>query len=187
MYLADTLSRAPRASTLQHVNELNDFEVMSFGRVSSSHLEELKRHTVEDDLLQTLSSVIRHGWPAKQHSAPPSVSPFFPFRDELTVEKGVIMKGHRLPQSLQTVYTGIMHRGHKGAESTQRRARDIVFGPPMNRDIDRAVTRDHINRKNHCSHIQYSTCRGLLTTLNGIESPSRCLQTHALAGTRLTS
>lgn len=127
MYLADTLSRAPRASTLQHVNELNDFEVMSFGRVSSSRLEELKRHMVEDDLLQTLSSVIRHGWPAKQHSAPPSASPFFPFRDELTVEKGVVMKGHRLviPQSLQTAYTGIMHKEDPGAESTK--PRDIVF------------------------------------------------------------
>ena len=141
MYLADTLSRAPRTSTLQHVNELNDFEVMSVSRVSSSRLDELKKHTAEDNLLQTLSSVIRHGWPVKQHGAPPSVSPFFPFRDELTVEEGVVMKGHRLviPQSLQSVYTGIMHRGHPGAESTKRRARDIVFWPTMNGDIDRAV------------------------------------------------
>lgn len=53
MYLFDTLSRAPKASTLQHVNELNDFKVMSVGRVSPSRLEELKRHTAEDDLLQT--------------------------------------------------------------------------------------------------------------------------------------
>ena len=49
MYLADTLSRAPRASTLQHVNKLNDFEVMSVSRVSPSCLDEL-RHTAEDGL-----------------------------------------------------------------------------------------------------------------------------------------
>ena len=51
------------------------------------------------------------------------------------------MKGHRLvvPQSLQKVYTDIVHRGHPGAESTKRRARDIVFWPTMSRDIDRVV------------------------------------------------
>lgn len=141
MYLADTLSRAPRASTLQHVNELNDFEVMSVSRVSSSRLDELKRHTAEDGLLQTLSSVIKHGWPVKQYNAPPSISSFFPFRDELTIEEGIVMKGHRLvvPQSLQKAYTDIVHRGHPGAESTKRRARDIVFWPTMSSDIDRAV------------------------------------------------
>lgn len=141
MYLADTLSRAPRASTLQHVNELNDFEVMSVSRVSSSRLDELKRHIAEEGLLQTLSSVIKHGWPVKQHNAPPSISSFFPFRDELTIEEGVVMKGHRLvvTQSLQKAYTDIVHRGHPGAESTKRRAWDIVFWPTMSSDIDRAV------------------------------------------------
>lgn len=141
MYLADTLSRAPRASTLQHVNELNDFEVMSVSRVSSSRLDELKRHTAEDKLLQTLSSVIKHGWSIKQHNTPPSISFFFPFRDELTIEEGVVMKGHRLvvPPSQQKAYTDIVHRGHPGVESTKRRARDIVFWPTMSSDIDRTV------------------------------------------------
>lgn len=50
MHLANTLPRAPRESTLQHVNELNNFEVKSVNQVSSSRLDELKKHTAEDDL-----------------------------------------------------------------------------------------------------------------------------------------
>ena len=57
MHLADTLSRAP--STVQQPNEEDSFDVMTVNYISSSHLEELQRHT-EDDTTQTLSMIIRH-------------------------------------------------------------------------------------------------------------------------------
>lgn len=139
MYLADTLSRAPRASTLQHTNEKNYFEVMSVSHISSARLEELRRHTAEDTTLQNLTTVIKHGWPTKQRSVPPAIGPFFPFRDELTVEEGIIMKGNHtvIPLSLQREYINIVHRGHPGAESTKRRARGVVFWPTMSKTLSR--------------------------------------------------
>ena len=141
MHLADTLSRAPRASTVQHADEKDSFDVMTVNYISSSRLEELKKHTAEDTTLQTLSTVIRHEWPSKQHSLPHAIRPYFPFRDELTIEDGVIVKGHKavIPCSLKKEYISIMHRGHPGVEATKLRARGIVFWPTMTQDIEKEI------------------------------------------------
>uniref|UniRef100_A0A669EUY2 Gypsy retrotransposon integrase-like protein 1 n=1 Tax=Oreochromis niloticus TaxID=8128 RepID=A0A669EUY2_ORENI len=142
MYLADTLSRAPSRSTFQQSEEEDNFDVMTVSCISSSRLEELKGHTAEDETLQALSSFIKHGWPQRLHNLPTAVHPYFPFRDELTVDDGIILKGFKavIPKSLQGDYITIMHRGHPGVEATKRRARGIVFWPFMSRDIEQTVT-----------------------------------------------
>lgn len=139
MHLADTLSRAPRSSTVQQPDEEDTFDVMTVSYISSSRLEELKRHTVDDTSLQTLSTLIRHEWPRKQRNLPHAIRPYFPFRDELAINDGVIMKGHKavIPESLHKDYISIMHRGHPGAEATRRRGRGIVFWPTMTDDINK--------------------------------------------------
>ena len=92
MHLADTLSRAPRSSTVQQPNEEDSFDMMTVSYIPSSCLEELKRHTMDDTTLQTISTIIRHEWLRKRNA----IRPYFPFRDELTIKDGVIMKGHNL-------------------------------------------------------------------------------------------
>ncbi|KAL7825895.1 hypothetical protein SRHO_G00336330 [Serrasalmus rhombeus] len=59
------------------------------------------------------------------------------FIDELTVEDGTIMKGHKavIPQSLHKEYINIVHKGHPGIEATKRRARSIIFWPNMSINI----------------------------------------------------
>lgn len=141
MHLADTLSRAPRSTTTQLADEVDDFDVMNICYVSSSRLQELREHTATDPTLQMLSSTIKHGWPNKLHNVHNAVRPYFPFRDELTVEDGIVMKGLKtvIPLCLQKTYTSILHRGHPGAEATKRRARGIVFWPTMTKDIEEEV------------------------------------------------
>ncbi|CAL9703949.1 unnamed protein product [Knipowitschia caucasica] len=141
MHLADTLSRAPTSSTAQLEDEVDDFDVMTVSYVSSARLQELREHTAIYRTLQTLSGVIRHGWPSKLHNLPSAMHPFFPFRDELAVEDGIVMKGQKtvIPHSLQKTYIDIVHRGHPGSEATKRRARGIVFWPTMTMDIDNEV------------------------------------------------
>ncbi|KAA0722308.1 Retrovirus-related Pol polyprotein from transposon opus [Triplophysa tibetana] len=136
MYLADTLSRVPNTDTPPAM-ENESFEVMSVSYISTARLEELRRHTAEDEVLQTLSSVIQSGWPAKEHCVRSLVRTFFPYRDELTLDNGIVMKGHKsvIPRSLQKEYISIVHRGHPGVEATKRRARGIIFWPAMTADI----------------------------------------------------
>ena len=137
MYLADTLSRAPNKTVSQSQATDDTFEVMSVSFISTNRLEELRTHTAQDQVLQTLSTVIHRGWPGKERSVHPSIRPFFPYRDELVVEDGIVIKGHRMviPHSLYREYINIIHRGHPGIESTRRRARSTVFWPTMNNNI----------------------------------------------------
>lgn len=137
MYLADTLSRSPDTSASQTSATTEAFEVMSVSYISTARLEELRTHTAQDQVLQTLSTVIQHGWPDKERQLPLAIRAFFPYRDELATEDGIVVKGHRavIPHSLQQDYVNIMHRGHPGLESTKCRARMTVFWPTMNRDI----------------------------------------------------
>lgn len=87
--------------------------------------------------LQNLCAVIKSGWPSRESHLKPTVVPFFPYRDEFTVDDGVIMKGHRavIPHSLHKEYITITHRGHPGVEATKCRARGNVFWPAMSKDI----------------------------------------------------
>lgn len=137
MYLADTLSRAPNTQVYQSPAENDAFEVMSVSYISTARLEGLRKHTAEDEVLQILSRVIHRGWPTKKSQLQPTLRLFFPYRDELTVEDGIIMKGHKtiIPQSLHKEYINIVHKGHPGAEATKRRARSIIFWPTMSNDI----------------------------------------------------
>ncbi|KAL1279192.1 hypothetical protein QQF64_025865 [Cirrhinus molitorella] len=67
MYLADTLSRAPNTEVPPDT-EKDTFEVMSVSYISTARLEELRKQTAEDEVLQALITVIQRGWPNKEHS-----------------------------------------------------------------------------------------------------------------------
>ena len=95
--------------------------------------------------MQKLAQVIRHSWPMKCRDLPLDLAPHFPVRDELLVDKGIVLKSQRVvtvvvPESLRRSYIVQFHKGHPGIEATKRRARDVVFWPTMTKDIERALS-----------------------------------------------
>lgn len=88
-------------------------------------------------MLQTISAVIQRGWPTRESQLQPAAKLFFPYRDKLTVENGIVMKGHKtvIPHFLHREYINIVHKGHPGIEATKHRARGIIFWPTMSHDI----------------------------------------------------
>lgn len=109
---------------LKTENQLDTFEVMSIRYISTARLEELRMHSAQDQVLQTLTTVIQCGWPEKECMLPLPIRAFFPYRDELATEDGTVVNGHRavISHSLQQGYVNILHRGHPGIESTNCRA-----------------------------------------------------------------
>ncbi|XP_033099912.1 uncharacterized protein K02A2.6-like [Anneissia japonica] len=115
---------------------------MIIERISASKCIELQEATNADPQLQLLAATIRHGWPDKSYRVPIDIRTYFPFRDELTIsDDGLILKGLKvsIPKPLQPTYTQILHEDHPAAEATKRRARDIVYWPRMNADIEHYV------------------------------------------------
>ena len=91
--------------------------------------------------MQRLIDTVHRGWPRSPSTCPPETRSYFNFRDEIIVDNGIVMKGQKaiIPQSLRTEYAKILHRGHQGIDATKRRARDTVYWPGMNADLERHV------------------------------------------------
>ena len=68
------------------------------------------------------------------------------FRDELSVEDGILLKGTRviIPESMQSFILDRLHYGHLGIEKTRLRAKDSVYWININRDIETTVKSCHI-------------------------------------------
>ena len=74
----------------------------------------MQRATEEDEDLRDVKTVIRHGWPLRKEDVPVKVRDCFPFRDELTMQNGLIFKGERLvvPTSLREEMTETSLQSH---------------------------------------------------------------------------
>ena len=141
MYLADTLSRAFLKDDPTPQEQL-DFQVMDLDMtdqvLSPNRLQELTLHTSRDDVFSKLSAIIVHGnWPAKFQSAPSWLQPYYHFRDELSVDEGLIFRGTKIliPTSLRQQYIAQLHKMHQGADSTFKLAREYFYWPKMHEDI----------------------------------------------------
>ena len=67
--------------------------------------------------------------------------PYWNFRDELTVESGILMKNSKvlIPETLKQKYLKQIHQGHQGIEACRSRAREFVFWVNINSDLKEMV------------------------------------------------
>ena len=91
-----------------------------------------------DETLSKLSSVIVHeNWPAQFQSVPSWLQACYPFRDELIVDDGIVMRVTKIivPTSLRRDYIDQLHKNHLGADSTTRLARGYFYWTKVEEDI----------------------------------------------------
>ena len=143
LVIADTLSRAflpePPDETLEAKFEVN---VISIVPISEAKWSQLKQNTQADDQLQKLLSVVKSEWPDKKQDIPTECSPYWNYRDEISMLEGVLFKGEKviIPSSMHTEMLKCIHNSHLGIEKCKRRARDILFWPGMNSQIQDVVS-----------------------------------------------
>ena len=84
-----------------------------------------------------LKTVIMNGWPLHRASLPSALTPYHDYRDELTVQDGIILRGHRIiiPTSMHREIKEKVHAGHLGINSCIRRAKDMVYWPGVSKEI----------------------------------------------------
>ena len=82
--------------------------------------------------MQKVAHFIANGWPSKLKSVTPDVKVYFPIRDELIVDNGVILTGPRVvvPNSLPKEYIQLLHKGHPGTDAKREEQRTCCTGPP---------------------------------------------------------
>ena len=118
--------------------EVSVHEVYQCVNASATRINQVRAETDKDTCLATLKDVIAQGWPSTRDECPAHIHPYWTFRDELSVEDGVILKGTRLviPKSLQPEVLAQIHYAHQGAEKCKLRAKASVYWPGINNDID---------------------------------------------------
>ena len=141
--ISDALSRVTPLE-FQDSNAEKDILAVNFLQYSSikeREREEVLQETNKDKELQSLKHYISTGWPAKRSQIPVSLQPYWNFRDELTIESGILMKNSKvlIPETLKQKYLKQIHQGHQGIEACRSRAREFVFWVNINNDLKELV------------------------------------------------
>ena len=88
--------------------------------------------------MRALWQIVTNGWPDTIKEVPREVRTFWPYRDEIGVSDGVLFKGNQviIPTDLRQDILNQLHQGHQGIERTRRLARETVYWPNINKDIE---------------------------------------------------
>lgn len=137
--IADALSRVSPLPVPAN-GELPQLDIHFVTRTlpaSPTRLQQIREETTNDPTLSTLRDAIYKGWPDKREKCPVVLHEYWNFREELTIEDGIILKGDRIvvPTSLRKEILSIIHQGHLGQEKCLLRARTSVFWPGLTKDV----------------------------------------------------
>ena len=152
MYLADTLSRAfVQSSAVEDTRgdaekDTESINMVQYLPVSETTQNIIRTATESDPVMKELKTTIREGWPENKDSLPARIRDYFPFREELTLQNGLVFKGERLvvPESAREEMKARIHASHIGIQGCLRRAREVLYWPGMNRDIENCIAQCHV-------------------------------------------
>ena len=130
--LADALSRVTPTPVEEDGIQLPIVAVnliMSNLPVSSTEIELICEETSKDSTLTLLRCYFHMGWPNDCRMLPQELHTFWNYREDLSMENGLITKGARLliPSTLRKKVLEQIHDGHLGIEKCMLKARDPVF------------------------------------------------------------
>ena len=136
--LAEGLSRLPSPNNVTSIDLELRVDLVSF---STERLDKGRSDTSLDAVLNQLVETIVAGWPEDVKDLPPDIRSFWSFRDQLSVENGLVLKGQQLviPRMQQPDNLRQLHTANLGTAKTKLLARDTVYRLNINTDIDRLV------------------------------------------------
>ena len=92
-FIADCLSRAPVVEDAIKLPILQVNQITAHAKCTQDKINHLRQSTGKDDTLALLKHTIQHGWPQTIAELPPELHPYWTFRDEITIEDGLLLKG----------------------------------------------------------------------------------------------
>ena len=166
LVIADTLSRAvqPGAALSSTEDEITCHvdAIKSTLPISQEKWKIIASETLNDPELQKVQQQVMNGW---IHRRTPQ---YYHYREEITSVDGVLLKGTRIiiPNNLRPDMLSRIHEGHLGIEKCKRRARQSVYWPKMNRDIELTVGSCSV-----CQTHRYKQQKEPLNEHNKVEKP----------------
>lgn len=108
---------------------------------SEQKIQQVRDATAQDDELCALRDVILQGWPGDRHDVARPLRKYWAYRDELSIEDGVLLKGSRvfIPRALTKEFLDKIHEAHQGIVKSQLLAKTCIYWHGINSDIEDAV------------------------------------------------
>ena len=143
MQLANALSRCP-ARASQEIKLDMRVDYIAF---TKPWIEKLKDSTQRDPILATVYQLTQQGWPHQRRHVPRLARRYWDFRDKLSTDDGMLLKGPRLiiPGELQEEYLSRLHEGHLSANKVQENAKQHMYWTGIDADIE-----DYTKRCQEC-------------------------------------
>lgn len=161
---ADTLSRAPVQAADNKVDTIELFVgslLKDIESLASTRLDRLRQHQAEDGVCAGLLRFCKDGWPKKVANVPVHLRAFWKERGNITTFEGLLLKDCRIvvPQTLQKEMLTLLHEGHQGVGRCKARARDSVWWPTLNSELEQLV-----GTCERCAQTRIQRCEPLLGT-----------------------
>ena len=150
MILPDSLSRMISNADNKEIDL--DFQICHI-QFSTPRLRELISATREDPILSQLLKYVLNGFPDSRRDMHSETRNYWSFRDELSIEDGILLKGTRIiiPSSLTSKFMQDLHMGHLGVTKCQQRAKSTVYWPNIDRDIEEYIRSCETCQRNQSS------------------------------------
>ena len=95
----------------------------------------------EDDVLALLKHIITQGWPSNIKEVPSELQPYWTFREELTIEDGLILKGTRtvIGNKKHEAILKLIHECHLGLNKCKLHAKETFYWPGLNDQLEKLI------------------------------------------------
>ncbi|KAF7646359.1 hypothetical protein LDENG_00188930 [Lucifuga dentata] len=135
MLIADAFSRAFDAVETHEESMTTDEKVVYAMEATEALGEEmhkqLKTATEEDRTSQKLLDMHQRGWPKHKKQMDAELKVYWPIKDTIRVNGGVLMTGDRfiIPKKLMSDMLHRLHVAHQGLQRTKEKARKFLHWP----------------------------------------------------------
>ena len=140
-HVTDCLSRLGFQKDSISLPKLHSNQITSQLNARSNSLHNLQIATQDDDKLVILKHVIQQGWPKTIKEIPTEVQKYWTFCEELTIEDGLVLKGMRIiiPNKKREEILKLIHEGHLGLNKCKMRAKETVYWPGINEQLEQLI------------------------------------------------
>ena len=152
---ADTLSRAPISdpsvqdeALQQKVQVFLDVLIGSLP-ATERRIQEIKFCQERDQVCQMITQFCQNGWPEK-HCLKGEIKKYISVKAELWIKENLLLRGNRIvvPLDLRVDILAEIHSGHQGKTKCLARARQSVWWPGINKQLEDLVD----NCEECCKH-----------------------------------
>ena len=149
IHIADYLSRYSMQCKEEDVDKTLDDSVLSIN-VSDDRKIEFQNETEKDPVLKKIKEYALNGWPNHKSKCDENLKSYYTNRNDIFIDDDILFYEERImvPFSMIPNMLSQLHEPHFGITKTKKRARDALYWPFMDRDIENMISKCSICQEN---------------------------------------